>query len=654
VWSEAVLWAKARLCKNSTTLIRRMKRLKAKKIMALLVSAAMVLTMAGCGGSAETSSSAVTDTASETEAAAQEEEQEPVQEEEATEASIDFEDGLFGFVGNDKSVNSAADDSVFSVEDYNGSKALKVTPQGKMPYVGIQADALLGDNAGSLKTIELTIGTENPDGKFYASSGNIYAFLGEDNAKSSTGWSVYLEDGNPKVVSYTLSDDQTFVEGNYFVVSLETDAGKAKGATQANMYIDNIVFKDASGNVLAADTSAEYAAASTGEDRSNLCALKDAVEFADFACTGDAWGQNGFDMPQEILDALVPGSVVEITYSSESGNMWIVMPDAAAGWMRVAQGNADGSGSDIGYINNSKNICQITYEQIAAVCGDDVSTWGARMQCESDGAWEVQSVKVGNQAPAYALADAVEFADFACTGDGWGQNGFDMPQEILDALVPGSVVEITYSSESGNMWIVMPDAAAGWMRVGQGNADGSGSDSAVCDGSKAYITYEQIAAVCGDDVSTWGARMQCESDGAWEVYGVKVGTAKEFAMLHNLVEFTDFAVSGDGWSQAGFTMPQEILDALVPGSVVTISYSSENGDIWVVMNEAEAGWMRVGQGNADGSGSDSAVFNGSTCQVTYEQIAALCGDDVSTWGSTMQCEASGAWEVYSVAVGQTN
>ncbi len=98
-------------------------------------------------------------------------------------------------------------------------------------------------------------------------------------------------------------------------------------------------------------------------------------------------------------------------------------------------------------------------------------------------------------------------------------------------------------------------------------------------------------------------------------------------------------------------MTDDIINALVPGSVVEITYSSDNGDIWIVMNEAAAGWSRVGQGNADGSGSDSAAFDGTTCQVTYEQIAAICGDDVSTWGSTMQCEASGAWEVYSVSVG---
>ena len=147
--------------------------------------------------------------------------------------------------------------------------------------------------------------------------------------------------------------------------------------------------------------------------------------------------------------------------------------------------------------------------------------------------------------------------------------------------------------------------------------------------------------------------MQCESDSAWEVYGIKVGTAKELKMINKLVEFSGFACTGDGWSQNGFDMPQEIIDALVPGSVVTISYTSDNGDLWIVMPDSAAGWMRVGVGNADGSGGDPAAFNGSTCQVTYEQIAALCGDDVSTWGARMQVEASGAYEVYSVAVGQS-
>ena len=90
-----------------------------------------------------------------------------------------------------------------------------------------------------------------------------------------------------------------------------------------------------------------------------------------------------------------------------------------------------------------------------------------------------------------------------------------MPEEIVAALVPGCVIDIEFESETGDMWIVMPWAAAGWMRCGQGTA--------VIDGSHAYVTYEQIAAQCGEDVSTWGAMMQCESSGAWSVYSLKIG-----------------------------------------------------------------------------------------------------------------------------------
>ncbi len=620
--------------------------MKTKKMAALLLSAAMSVSLCACGGkdaqdasvdTPETQQASEVSTATaQTEA---NEEKAPEAQAAPGEVSIDFEDGLFGFVGNDKTASGGADDSVFSLEDYNGSKALKVTTQGRLPFVGIQADVLLGENAAKLKTVEMTIGTENPDGQFFACSGNIYGFVGEENKKTNEAWSVYLENGNPKTASYTVPDNQSFGAGNFIVVSLETDNGKDKGAAQANLYIDNIVFKDADGNVLPVDTSAEYVSAGTDVDRSNLYAVTKAVTFEGFTCSGDGWAQNGFDMPQEILDALVPGSVVEISYKSDNGDMWLVIPDAAAGWMRVGNGDSD----VFAYLNNAGNTAQITYEQIASLCGDDVSTWGTRMQCEASGAWEVSSVKVGMKSNPIAAAGAVAFEGFTCSGDGWAQNGFDMPQEILDALVPGSVVEISYKSDNGDMWLVIPDAAAGWMRVGNGDGD----VFAVCDGSKCYLTYEQIASLCGDDVSTWGARMQCEASGAWEVYGVKVGKAQEMYALNRYTPFEGFACSGDGWAQNGFDMPQEILDALVPGAVVQITYKSDNGDMWLVIPDAAAGWMRVGNGDGD----VFASCTGSVCQLTYEQIASLCGDDVSTWGARMQCEASGAWEVFSVAVG---
>ncbi len=617
--------------------------MKSKKIIAALLASMMVFSATACGTTEPTASDNTVsgETVSDADAAT---------DEVAVNPSIDFEDGLMGFM-KVCTTKGNGDESVLSVVDYNGSKAVYAeNVSGASMYIGVNVSALLGDRVADVRTISVDIGTEYADGSFSASSGFMYAYVGEklEEVKGDS-WSVYLENENPKTATFEMGDAY-FTAGcdNYILISKETD----NGATAASMYFDNLTFYDEAGNVIEADSSVDFGSPagfeSSGMDMSNLCALTNVVTFEGFETSGDGWAQNGFEMPQEILDALVPGSVVQIEFASESGDLWIVMPDAKQ-WYRVGVGNADGSGIADAYINNSGNVAQITYEMIAEICGDDVSTWGARMQCESDTPWEVFSVSVGQQAPVYALGGAVTFEGFETSADGWAQDGFEMPQEIIDALVPGSVVEISYASESGDLWIVMPDAEQ-WYRVGVGNADGSGIADAVCYNGKCYVTYEMIAEICGDDVSTWGARMQCESDTPWEVYGVRVGTALEMEMVSNTVAFEGFETSGDGWAQNGFDMPQEIIDALVPGAVVTIEYASESGDLWIVMPDAEQ-WYRVGVGNADGSGiADAACANGF-CQITYEMIAEICGDDVSTWGARMQCESDTPWEVFSVTVG---
>ncbi|MCD8348151.1 MAG: hypothetical protein LUD16_09455, partial [Lachnospiraceae bacterium] len=239
--------------------------MKARKIIALSMTAAMVLGL---------SSGAV-------------------YAEESAAVSIDFEDGLYGFVGNDKTINSAAADATLSLVDYNGSTALEIASDASVKYVAIQVDALLGDAISELSTVEMTIGMTNPGGTFYSAAGCIYAFLGEDLSKDYSEWSIYLESGNPKTISYTVDPDDglSFAAGSYIVLSVEDDTGKDyKGDDAATFYIDDITFYDADGNVLAADTTAEYVSAS-GEDRSNLFAVSDAVEFEGFATSGDGWSQ---------------------------------------------------------------------------------------------------------------------------------------------------------------------------------------------------------------------------------------------------------------------------------------------------------------------------------------------------------------------------
>ena len=551
---------------------------------------------------------------------------------EAAATVIDFEDGAYAFLGL-STAKGNADASVLSVEDFNGSKALKVTPQGKVPYVSLNVEGLLGDRLADLRAVSVDYAVATAeDGKFYAVSGKVYTTTGEDNAEKKHDWSVYLAKKNPYTVVTALAEGEVFAAGlgNTLTISRETDNHQTAKGAPLPFYLDNIKFLDAEGNALPLDLTAVYTEASSDRDLSNLSALLSPVEFPGFACSGDAWAQNGFEMPQEFLDALVPGSVIEVEYKSEDGAMWIVMPWAAAGWMRVAN---DGSAA----INNSKNIAQITYEQIEALCGEDKSTWGAMLQCESSSAWEVYALRVGKRADQTVLTNAVEFPGFTCSAGAWAQNGFEMPQEFLDALVPGSVIEVEFKSEDGAMWIVMPWAAAGWMRVGNDGA-------AAIVGNKAYITYEQIAALCGEDKSTWGAMLQCESSSAWEVYSLRVGTAKQLKALTNLVALEGFDKSAGAWAQDGVEMTEAFLNALVPGSVITVNYESEDGSMWIVMPWAAAGWMRVGNDGQD-------VATGSVAQVTYEQIEAACGEDKTTWGAMLQCESSSNWHVYSVAVG---
>ena len=549
-----------------------------------------------------------------------------------TAPSLDFEDGNIGFVAvYEGMANSAA--ATLEVVDYNGSKALKVTnDNGKVPYVAFDVVSLLGEKAADVASVEMTMGTQNPDGKFFACSGEMKLFVDGGLNKTARAWSVYMEKKNPKVASFALEDEAFSAESApLMVISLVVDNGIAKGAAPAVLYIDDVRFLDAEGNVIPADSTASFAAPEGfggGADMTNLQYLgADAVELEGMAGkAAGAWAQDGVEMTEEFKAALVPGAVIEISYSSESGDMWLVLPWATAGWTRIEQQTA--------VTNLSHSTAQITFEQIAAVLGDDISAWGEMLQCESSGAWEVYAVKVGQPTGLKNLANKVSIDGFAKSAGAWAQDGIELTEEQWSMMKPGAVIEINYTSENGDMWIVLPWAEAGWTRIEQ--------QTAACNGSVCQITYEQIAAVLGDDVSKWGTMLQCEASGAWEVYAVSIASA-EFIPTKGNVAIDGFAPTGAAWAQDGIELTEEQIAMLVPGAVITIQYESENGDLWLVMPWAAAGWSRIQQ--------QTAACDGSICQITYEQIAEVCGEDVSTWGTMMQCEASGAWQVFAAYIG---
>ena len=549
-----------------------------------------------------------------------------------TAPSLDFEDGSAEFAAVYEGLANSADVTL-EVADFNGGKGLKITNEnGKVPYVAFDVASLLGDKAGDVASVEMTMGIENPDGKFYACSGEMKLFVDGALSKTARGWSVYMEKKNPKVASFSMDGEVFSADAApLMVISLTVDNGIAKNAAPAVLYIDDVRFLDAEGNVIPADSTAAFSAPEGfggGADMTNLQYLgADAVELEGMAGkAAGAWAQDGVEMTEEFKAALVPGSVIEISYASESGDIWLVLPWATAGWTRIEQQTA--------VTNLSHSTAQITFEQIAAVLGDDISAWGAMLQCESSGAWEVYGVKVGQPTGLKNLANKVSIEGFAKSAGAWTQDGVELTEEQWALMKPGAVIEINYTSESGDMWIVLPWAEAGWTRIEQ--------QTAACNGSVCQISYEQIAAVLGDDVSKWGTMLQCESSGAWEVYGVSIASAELIPTKGN-VAIEGFAPTGGAWAQDGIELTEEQIAMLVPGAVITIQYESETGDLWLVMPWAAAGWSRIQQ--------QTAACDGSICQITYEQIAEVCGEDVSTWGTMMQCEASGAWQVFAAYIG---
>lgn len=589
------------------------------------------------------------------------------------EASIDFEDGNSGFVtiyaGDPRS-----DASVMELVDFNGSKALAVTKQKvkNVAFVAFDTLGLLGEKAADVASIQFDIASVHAEG-FYALSGDT-GFWSNGEFVAATNWNVYLETSNPKTITVPMGDLTISEETPVFFIRVKDDGCLSQTTMLAEIgtaMIDNVRFLDASGNTIAADSSVAFTEydglTATEEDRTNLYTLVDAVEFEGFTTGAGAWAQAGFTFPEEVWEALQPGTVLEADFSSETGCMWFVFPNAMtaegkAQWSRVGNGK-DNNGSGM-YINESRTKAQLTYEDIVAVCGEDKSLWGLAegvvLQGESSGAWEIYSVRVGKAVNLGTFEETVEFPDFVTSGKAWAQDGYQIPAEVLDALVPGTALEISYASESGILWAVFPDAACGWTRVGRCDGDMSCTDPAVCADGKCYITYEQIVNLLGEDKEAWGSgeslRLQCESSAAWEVYGVKVGKYAVAPKMRNVKAIDDVVFSGKAWAQDGPQVTDELKALLVPGAILKINFSSPQGLLWIVFPDAAAGWTRVGRCDADKSATDPAVCVGGSCYVTYDQIVALLGDDISTWGNAdsfrIQFESNDAWEVYSLSVGQ--
>lgn len=277
-----------------------------------------------------------------------------------------------------------------------------------------------------------------------------------------------------------------------------------------------------------------------GEEKKVLPATVNNVEVEGFAVKGDGWAQAGVDTVAAggnfDVSLLKPGCVITVDYKSE-GSLWLVT-DAIAdmgapyGWTRIAY-DETAEVKSMGAVNDDHNQVQFTYDQIVAALGTDDFSAMSKLQCESDQAWEVYKVTIGEYAPeALKFTDEVMIENSAVKAAGWAQDGVTRVADggtfDYTLLVPGTVVNVYYKENGANYWLVANpvggEALYDWSRIGDGNNGTSRMDPTK---HIMQVTYDQIVEVLGtEDFSTMAA-LQVESSAEWEVYGIGIAKLAE-------------------------------------------------------------------------------------------------------------------------------
>lgn len=384
-----------------------------KKILAVSLACVMTLSLVGCGEkeSSNADPTPTTGTVTETPTPTQK----PARTDLPADAAsyVNFEDGASGFAV--VAVGFAACDlaSTLSVKEFAGSKALVATSpksdnvfSGTQPFVAIDVVSLLGDKAADVAKFQYDIGLDFRGGAFQAVSGNVVVVNG---GESKTPWAVFVEEGNPK--AYTIPVANGFGAGSY--IYFTSDAGVA--ATDYDLVLDNIIFYDKDGNVIAPDTKAEFAVDGVTDSfwlnlvwDNGAKQPSDEVILFDGVQTGgswwpdnkNAWSFLGADYAKSSGYATAidpanfgPGSVITIYYNNpsdfvlEEGSRWQAYPYLRAQAGKLVEGTLEGisgtcdvwhdwSESDTDGRNSNATIAQYTFEEIRDAYNKTFGTTG--------------------------------------------------------------------------------------------------------------------------------------------------------------------------------------------------------------------------------------------------------------------------------------
>ena len=376
-----------------------------KKFLAVLLAMVMTVSLVACGGTQPGNENPTPEPTSE-----------PTKAPDTVtdEISIDFEDGNFGFAMM-KTRPRKADESVLSVTEVNGSKALYVKHvEAAEMHLGIDIDAILGEKVTEVRKITMTLGTEHGDAKFASAAGELLVYTGDQlvETKVST-WAVYMKNKNPKTVTIELPEGVAFTAGNdnYFVINKLEDTG----SVISDFYIDDIRFYDANGNVLKGDTTVVMEAPANflkrvEEEDDNTSAVKVAMDEA----YGGDWGQSGI-ISAEVLSQFTSGVTITVKYELQSGYDYYLWGPMDSSWAKLGpakigmtakaaaeEGDKYHAQDDGFIVIDDFTNTELTFTLPAAVVAELVASGGLSAQTYGVVAYELvlEGVAGGTSAPA--------------------------------------------------------------------------------------------------------------------------------------------------------------------------------------------------------------------------------------------------------------
>jgi len=426
----------------------------------------------------------------------------------ARDGAIDFADKNFSFIAIDEAPGNASENVSLSVAEFMGEPMLKIeVGDGDVPYVAIDASSLLGDRISDLRTMELTVATVHPDGNFYATSGNIIGYCGTARNEVKKPWSVYVDSRNPNIARFEMTKDSEFMVAgnhNFFVFSVDVDNGKAAG--RAVVYIGNICFLDANGDVLPVNTNVDFdAPAGFGQmDTSNLWGVVGGGINLGLSGSSSGWGQAiSIETDREdgpvLTEWFTEGCIVTVYYSSENPPELILQswsdgrPDTS-GWAKV----------EPFAINDSGTIAQFKFDDMVASFGsDEFDEFLDKFNIgDTDAQLDVSMVTIGTGV-ANGLVAVTNEREFNWSGSsaGWGQavtmDTLENDGEFDPAiLVPGTVVTVWFTSANPPELILQswtdgrPDTS-GWAKIPVGGLNFAGD--------VAQYLYDDMVEIFGTD-----------------------------------------------------------------------------------------------------------------------------------------------------------